>query len=116
MGLEKTVDDYLHHNKTHPNLHNLFLECGCEDFDLFSSMLYSVVTTVSKEKKAGKTCDFALDEKTSCLGFLVENILIPYCQKNSDRAPSIIAKFNELFESNGYTVSMEDVKANSDKK
>jgi len=116
MGIEKTVDDYLYHNQTHPNLHNLFLECGCEDFNLFKNSLSRVINTTISEKKEGKTSDFALDEKNECLAFIRDRILILYCQNNNDKASSIITKFNELFEGSGYSFSMEDIQSHGSKK
>lgn len=110
MGLDKAVDDYLHHNQSRPNLHNLFLECGCEDFALFSKQLSDVMNGVRRDKKNGVTSCFALEEKDVCLAFLRDNILIPYCIKNSERSSVVLDKFNSLFGEYGYTCSIEDVK------
>lgn len=110
MGLERVVDDYLHHNQTRPNLHNLFLECGCEDFSLFNDLLSNVMNGVRRDKKNGVTSCFALEEKDTCLAFLRDNILIPYCSKNSERSSEILDKFNSLFGQYGYTCSIEDIK------
>ena len=110
MGLDKAVDDYLHHNQSHPNLHNLFLECGCEDFALFSKQLSDVMNGVRRDKANGVTSCFALEEKDVCLAFLRDNILIPYCIKNSERSSVVLDKFNSLFGEYGYTCSIEDVK------
>lgn len=110
MGLDKAVDDYLHHNQSHPNLHNLFLECGCEDFSLFSKQLSDVMNGVRRDKKNGVTSCFALEEKDVCLAFLRDNILIPYCVKNGERSSVVLEKFNNLFGEYGYTCSIEDIK------
>lgn len=110
MGIDKAVDDYLNHNQTHPNLHNLFLECGCEEFSLFNGLLSNVMNGVRRDKKNGVISCFALEEKDVCLAFLRDNILIPYCVKNSERSSAVLEKFNNLFGEYGYTCSMEDVK------
>lgn len=115
MGMEKTVDDYLHHNQTHSNLHNLFLECGCQDFSLFRSKLSKVISGVKRDKQNGMMSGFALEEKDDCLAFLRDNILIPYCIKNADKAPQVLDKFNSLFGVYDYNCSLNDVKNNNRK-
>lgn len=115
IGLEKTVNDYIYNNQTHPNLRNLFLECGCQDFKYFYTLLSTTTKKIIAEKKAGKTTDFALDEKTECLRFISENILIPYCTTHTDEAEYIFEQFNALFGEYGYNYNVENTITNNKK-
>jgi len=54
--------------------------------------------------------EWGIEEKNSSLDLLRNNIIIPYCRNNPDKAGNILNKFNNLFQDMGYSCSMEDVK------
>ena len=114
IGIDKTLDDYINNTGEFPNLKNLFGECGIDHngFMEFSSCLSSVISGVNRDKKTDlPKSEWGRDEKVSSLDFLRENIVIPYCRNNPDKAESILNKFNNLFNDMGYSCSMEDVKS-----
>ena len=113
IGIENVVDDYLYHSENFPNLQKLFLECNCNEFIIFRTIFDNVIKISDIEMRAGKTGCLALKEKDICLNFITDNILLPYCQKNPDRANQILSKFNELFGVYGYVFSMDDIKSNN---
>ena len=113
MGQSKVLDDYINHTGEFPNLKSFFGECGLgkDDFLTFRVGLDSVIKGVVRDKKEGVSREeWGLQEKTSSLDYLRDNIVIPYCRNNPDKAERIISKFNSLFESMDYSCSMEDVK------
>lgn len=113
MGMDKALEDYIKETGKFPNLRGLFNECGLteESFMEFRMNLDSIVPGVSRDKKKGLSKEeWALDEKTKSIDFLRDNIIIPYCRKNPEKAERLLNKFNNLFEDMGYSCSMEDVK------
>ena len=101
MGVDKTLDDYINHTREFPNLMNLFNECGLDQgsFLEFQGKLDSVITSVSSDKASGIPKElWGKDAKGESISFLRENIIIPYCRNNPDKAGRILDKFNTLFE------------------
>lgn len=112
MGQSKVLDDYINHTGEFPNLKNFFGECGLEkdDFLTFRVGLDSVIKGVVRDKNEGVPKEeWGLQEKTSSLDYLRDNIVIPYCRNNPDKAERILGKFNSLFASMDYSCSMEDI-------
>lgn len=113
IGVDKVLDDYINNTGQFPNLKNLFEECGIdrEGFIEFSTGLSSVISGVSRDKKTDlPKSEWGRDEKLSSLDYLRDNIVIPYCMNNPDKAEGILNKFNILFNDMGYSCSMDDVK------
>lgn len=114
MGMDKCLDDYVNNTGYFPNLRNLFGECGIDHdgFMEFSTVLSSVISGVARDKKTDlPKSEWGREEKFSSLEFLKENIIIPYCKNNPDKAEGIINKFNTSFSDLGYSCSIEDVKS-----
>jgi len=113
MGIDNVLDDYINHTGEFPKLKRLFNECGLgqEQFVEFGTVLSSVISGVSRDKKNDLSQqEWGIEEKNSSLDLLRNNIIIPYCRNNPDKAGNILNKFNNLFQDMGYSCSMEDVK------
>ena len=113
LGVDKVLDDYINNTGEFPNLKTLFGECGIdrEGFIDFSNGLSSVISGVSRDKKTDlPRSEWGREEKLSSLDYLRENIVIPYCKNNPEKAEGILNKFNTLFNDMGYSCSMDDVR------